>query len=152
MKPLHAVLLGGFNDRDHDNHFAIGFSIYSGGTAVRLLQSVSSGVLGRDAFTGGMQTAVLGLALHFTMAFMRAAASVAAAMLVPALARHPVVSGIVSGALVFLVMRRIVLPLSAFPFPVTYKPFPTIMDLLSHMLLFGVPIAWAAARALRRGT
>ena len=80
MKPLHAVLLGGFIGGVLDILFAIGFSIYSGGTAVRLLQSVSSGVLGRDAFTGGMQTAVLGLALHFTMSFMWAATKAAADM------------------------------------------------------------------------
>jgi hypothetical protein len=41
----------------------------------------------------------------------------------------------------------VVLPLSAFPYPVTFKPLATALDLLSHMLLFGAPIAWAIQRA-----
>ena len=32
-------------------------------------------------------------------------------------------------------------------FPVTVKPLSTILDLLSHTLLFGVPIALATRRA-----
>ena len=43
-------------------------------------------------------------------------------------------------------MRLVVLPLSAFPHPVTFKPLSASLDLLSHMFLFGVPIALAAAR------
>jgi hypothetical protein len=67
-------------------------------------------------------------------------------------ARHPFASGIVFGIVVFLVMRLLVLPLSAFPFPVTFKPVATVLDLMSHTMLFGVPIALAAGRALARET
>ena len=71
------------------------------------------------------------------------------AKLVPALTLHPLVSGIVFGVFVFLAMRLVVLPLSAFPYPVAFKPLATVLDLLSHTLLFGVPIAWAIQRTLR---
>jgi len=47
---------------------------------------------------------------------------------------------------VFLVMRLVVLPLSAFPYPVSFKPMSVIPDLMSHMFLFGIPIAWAASK------
>src|SRR5262249_5941661 len=40
---------------------------------VRILQSVASGVLGRQSFQGGAKTAVLGLGLHFLIAFTAAA-------------------------------------------------------------------------------
>src|ERR1700756_1467286 len=37
---------------------------------IRILQSVASGLLGKDAFTGGAPTAALGLFLHFVIAFI----------------------------------------------------------------------------------
>jgi hypothetical protein len=55
-----------------------------------------------------------------------------------------VLAGIAFGVVAFLVMRLVVLPLSAYPRPVTFKPLATTLDLLSHTLLFGVPIAFAA--------
>jgi hypothetical protein len=58
------------------------------------------------------------------------------------------VAGAVFGVLVFLCMRLIVLPLSAFPRPVSFEPLASTLDLLSHMFLFGVPIAAAASKAL----
>jgi len=41
------------------------FTSYKGGSAVRVLQSVASGALGREAYQGGLSTALLGLGLHF---------------------------------------------------------------------------------------
>jgi hypothetical protein len=45
---------------------------------VRLLQGIASGLLGPQAFQGGWGTAVLGLALHFFIAFSAAAVYYAA--------------------------------------------------------------------------
>ncbi|WP_077033917.1 hypothetical protein [Pelomonas sp. KK5] len=149
MSPyLAAVLLGGSIAGALDIIFAISFAAYNGATPARLLQTVASGLLGTAAFTGGVSAAALGLALHFFMSFLWAGVFLALARLLPALALHPVVSGIAFGVVVFFSMRLVVLPLSAFPYPVTFKPLATALDLLSHALLFGVPIAWAVQRAL----
>jgi uncharacterized membrane protein YagU involved in acid resistance len=145
---LSAVLLGGSIAGILDIIFAISFAAYNGATPVRLLQTVASGLLGTAAFTGGIPVAALGLALHFFMSFAWAGAFLALARLVPAFTLHPLLSGIIFGAFVFFAMRLVVLPLSAFPYPVTFKPIATTLDLLSHTLLFGVPIAWAIQRAL----
>ena len=145
---LFAVLLGGAIAGALDIIFAISFAVYNGATPVRLLQTVASGLLGTAAFAGGVPVAVLGLALHFGMSILWAGAFFLLAKLVPALTLRPLVSGIVFGVLVFLAMRLVVLPLSAFPYPISFKPLATTLDLLSHMLLFGVPIAWAIHRAL----
>jgi hypothetical protein len=48
-------------------------------------------------------------------------------------------------------MRLVVLPLSAFPRPVTFKPLATVMDLASHIFLFGLPIVWATRKAIYIG-
>ena len=145
---LSAVLLGGSIAGLLDIVFAISFAAYNGTPPLRLLQIVASGLLGKAALDGGVPVALLGLALHFVMSFLWAGTFLAAAKVVPALTRHPVPSGIAFGVVVFLAMRLVVVPLSAFPFPMPFKPLATTLDLLSHTLLFGIPIAWATRRAL----
>lgn len=56
-----------------------------------------------------------------------------------------------TGVGVFLFMRLVVLPWSAFPHPVNFRPLATTLDLLSHIFLFGIPIALAAREASPRG-
>jgi uncharacterized membrane protein YagU involved in acid resistance len=142
-----AVLAGGLVAGVLDITFAISFAAYNGMPPMRLLQVVASGVFGKAAFAGGVETAAWGLALHFGMSLLWACVFLAATRVRPSLALRPFVAGVVFGIVVFLVMRLVVLPLSAFPYPVTFKPVATILDLLSHMLLFGVPIALAIRRA-----
>lgn len=145
-----AILVGGTIAGALDILFAISFAGYNGVSPARLLQTVASGLLGRAAFSAGGGTAALGLALHFALSFLWAALFVLAARRVPRLTDHPVPAGVAFGVVVFLAMRLVVLPLSAFPSPVTFKPLATILDLLSHMFLFGVPIVAAARRAIGR--
>lgn len=52
------------------------------------------------------------------------------------------------GVAVFLGMRLVVLPLSAFLHPASFQPLSGGLDLLPHMFLFGLPIALAAAKAI----
>lgn len=143
-----AVLVGGSIAGTLDILFAISFAAYRGMAPVNLLQTVASGLLGQAAFTGGISAAVLGLASHFAMSFLWAGLFVSAARKYPALIRQPVWSGLLFGVVVFLVMRLVVLPLSAFPYPVSFTPLATTLDLLSHLFFFGVPIALAARRSV----
>jgi uncharacterized membrane protein YagU involved in acid resistance len=145
---VKAVWVGGAIAGALDLLFAISFSASQGVPPVRVLQSVSSGLLGTGAYSGGTTTAAAGVALHFGMALLWATLFMIAATQAPAVARRPVIAGAVFGVLVFLTMRLVVLPLSAFPHPVIFRPLATVLDLLSHMFLFGVPIAWAARRAV----
>ena len=142
-----AVLIGGSIAGALDIAFAISFAAYSGVAPLRLLQTVASGLLGMEAFSGGVPVAVLGLALHFGMSFLWAGLFLVLASLVPSHVHYPVASGIAFGIAVFLAMRLLVLPLSAFPYPVTFAACHDAGSLVS-CLLFGVPIAWAARRAL----
>ena len=150
MKRLNnaqAILLGGALGGLGDIVFAIGMAIARGDTAVHLLQIVASGALGNAAFEGGMRTAAIGLGLHFLLSFGWAALFVLAARVMPALLRRPLVSAIGYGLLVLLAMRLVVLPLSAFPFPSGIEPsWPLLLDALSHIFLFAVPIVLAARR------
>jgi len=142
-----AVLVGGLVGGALDILFAISFAAYNGIPAMRLLQSVASGLLGSDAYSGGTPTAALGLTLHFAMAIAFAGAFVLASRRLPLLVRRPYLFGGLFGVGVFLFMRFVVLPWSAFPHPVSFKPLATTLDLLSHVFLFGIPIALAARAA-----
>ena len=144
---LWAVVVGGSTAGALDILFAISYAGYRGMPPARLLQTVASGLLGEAAFSGGTATAAAGLLLHFALAFAWAGIFVAAARRLPVLTRQPVLSGILFGVVVFLTMRLVVLPLSAFPYPVSFKSLGAVLDLLSHTLLFGIPIALATRRA-----
>jgi hypothetical protein len=143
------VLTGGFIAGVCDITYAIVFSGFRGVPAERVLQSVASGLLGTKAFEGGASTAVLGLLLHFIIALLLAVIFYGASLLLPALTRHPVVTGACYGFLVFWVMNLVVLPLSAFPRKVSFVPIVVITGLIVHMFFIGVPIALATHRALR---
>jgi hypothetical protein len=145
---IWALLVGGTIAGSLDILFAMSWAGYNGMAPAHLLQVVASGALGNDAFSGGAATAALGLAFHFSLSYLWAGIFLVAAWRVPVLLVRPVVSGIVFGVAVFFTMRLVVLPLSAFPFPVTFKLLGASLDLLSHMLLFGVPIAVSARKTV----
>lgn len=148
--PLRGIAIGGLVGGALDIVFALSFAAYNGTPPVRLLQIVASGLMGKAAFDGGLPMAGLGLAAHFALSFAWAGVFLLLIRSLPRLAQHAVATGAVFGVLVFGAMRLVVLPLSAFPFPVTFKPLATLLDLLSHMFLFGVPIALAARAAMPR--
>ena len=141
------VAVGGLVAGLLDLLFALVFAGSQGAGPVRLLQVIASGWLGEAAFAGGGASAALGLVSHFALALAWAALFAVAARQWRALVTHPLPAGLAFGVLVFLVMRLVVLPLSAYPRPVTFKPLATALDLASHMLLFGLPIAFATRRA-----
>lgn len=141
------VFAGGLIAGLCDITYAIGFWAWRGVAATRVLQSVASGLLGASAFDGGTPVAALGLGLHFSIATIFAFAFYAASTRFPALTRRAALSGAVYGFLIFWSMNLVVLPLSAFPRPVSFAPLPTITGLIVHVFLVGVPIAVAARRA-----
>jgi len=144
---IRYIVIGGLIAGMLDIIFAISFAAYNGMPPVKLLQVVASGAFGKAALDGGVAMAAVGLAAHFGMSLAWAAVFFLAAQAWPPLSRHPLVSGVLFGILVFLAMRLVVLPLSAYPFPVRFKPLSTVLDLLSHMFLFGLPIALAARKS-----
>jgi uncharacterized membrane protein YagU involved in acid resistance len=146
---MRTLLIGATIAGILDILFAICFANYNGVAPQQLLQTVASGALGKTAFSGGISTAALGLIFHFALSYLWASIFLVTAWRVPSLTYHPLVSGIGFGIIVFLAMRLVVLPLSAFPFPVKFKLLSSSLDLLSHMFLFGVPIAFATSKALR---
>lgn len=144
-----AILTGGALGGLLDILFAITFAGYNGVPPQRLLQVVASGALGQAAFSGGAASAAFGLACHFALSFAWMALFFFAARRMPALAGKPLLAAVGYGLLVFFTMRLAVLPLSAFPRPVTFNAFSWGMDILSHIFLFSLPIVWVTRKARR---
>ena len=111
----------------------------------RVFQAVASGLLGQPAFAGGWRTALLGLTLHTVVAFGWTLLFLFALLRWPRLRawvstrRGAVAVGLVYGALVWLAMDSVVLPLSrARATPPTALWF--WLQLLTHPFLVGLPI------------
>ena len=134
-----AILWGGLIAGACDITYAIVSNMQRGGAWDRTLQSVASGWMGRAAFQGGMPTAALGLLSHFLIAFIWATLFYVASRKLKPIAQYPWLSGPLYGALVYMLMNKVVVPLSAAPFDLSLRT----TGLLVHMFLVGLPIALA---------
>ena len=134
------ILLGGLIAGILDITDALVFFGLRGAKPIRILQSIAAGLLGPKAFKGGTATAALGLALHFLIALSAAAVYCAASRRLPFLRRRPLLWGLLYGALVYLFMNFVVLPLAGVP-PGLTSTAVVVNGVAAVMLLVGVPIA-----------
>jgi hypothetical protein len=110
---------------------------------------IAGGLLGREAFHGGMGTYVLGVILHFFIACSAAAVYYAASRKLRFMTEYPLVCGLFFGTAVEDVMRFIVLPLSALHSRGPYKLKDLILGLVVHMVVVGLPISFSVRRFAR---
>jgi hypothetical protein len=123
-----------------------------GGKPIRVFQGIASGILGRNAFDGGLRTAAIGVALHFLIAFGAAIVYYAASLRFQVLIDRAVLSGVLYGIAVHLFMTFVVIPLSAIGSrAIVPRSFAAI--LLVHMIVVGPSIAltvrWYSRGAVR---
>ena len=113
-------------------------------TVTRLFQGVAATLLGQDAFTGGTQTALIGVLMHFGVAFGWSAVFLLLVMRSPWIrnvltSRYGVVKvAALYGPLIWMVMSLAVIPL------LLHRP-PTItirwwIQLIGHFPFVGLPI------------
>jgi hypothetical protein len=107
---------------------------------------IAGGLLGKQAFNGGVGTYVLGVALHFLIALSAAATYYAASRRLEFLREYPLICGLFFGAAVEEVMRLVVLPLSALHARGPYKLDDLLLGLGVHMVVVGLPIAFSVSR------
>jgi hypothetical protein len=146
LSPAQAVLLGTLAVGVLDLIDAMVFFGLRGVTPVRILQSIAAGLLGRDAFRGGPATAALGALLHFFIAFGIVCVYYLVSRRLGILTRHPVLCGLLYGVVVFVIMNRVVIPLSAAATGPMSLPV-LVNGLLIHALGVGLPSALFARAA-----
>ncbi len=143
------VLLGGLTAGALDLIYICSLWAFRGVSPVRILQAIAAGWLGRDeAITGGYASALLGLASHFSITVAMAFAYGVAALRIPALIHHPYRYGTLYGLLLYAVMTHVIVPLSAAG--TGHAPawqWINLAHIAAHMLLVGLPCAWAARYA-----
>jgi hypothetical protein len=109
--------------------------------------SIAGGLLGPEAADhGGVGTYILGLFLHYFIASSAAAIYYAASRRLGFLKEHALVCGLFFGAAVDLVMRLVVLPLSALHARGPYQLHDLIQGILVHMITAGLPISFSIKR------
>jgi hypothetical protein len=150
MTAQSTILRAGLVSGTLDITDALVFYGLRGAKPIVILQTIASGLLGRAAFSGGLGTAVLGLLLHFFIAFTASVVFYVAARKLAFLRRYAVISGLLYGAAIYLVMNWIVLPLSAVAKsrPVA-PPISLVNGVLAVVVLVGLSISLIVSRGLR---
>ncbi|MDJ1479105.1 DUF1440 domain-containing protein [Cytophagaceae bacterium YF14B1] len=123
--------------------------LLAGTTPVRLLLFIASGIFGKEAFSGGIPMALLGLFLHFFIAMTFAFFYFLLYPRIQTLAKHKIVAGLLYGVFAWIVMNQIVLPLSNTPkFP--FNPVKAAIGMLVLMCMIGLPISIIVHKYFRR--
>ena len=142
LTPIKAILLGGLTVALLDIADAFIFYAFYGATPVQILQSITVGVLGREAaYQGGAATAILGAFLHCFISLSIVTVFYLAATKLPVLTRRPWMSGAIYGLLVYATMYFVVLPLSRVGMPHFKHLAPVLDEILIHILGVGIPAA-----------
>jgi hypothetical protein len=146
--PVRTILTGALVVGTLDLTDALVFFGLRGIKPIRIPQSIASGLLGRASYSGGIPTALLGVLLHYFIAFGIVTTYYVASRKIAALTRDPVSCGIAYGVLVYCVMNLVVVPLSA---AAQGRPSPVVFinGVLIHMFGVGLPSALIVRRAGR---
>jgi hypothetical protein len=143
------LLIGGLAVGVLDILKPIVFMLARGNSPIRMLQAIASGILGRSSYQGGLNTAALGLALHFFIAFSVFATYYFASRKLPILVRYALILGPLYGIAVYFFMQFVVFPLSAIgsvPHPVA----AVVDGVLTHIFCVGLPTGIVIYEAARR--
>jgi len=141
LRGLQTVALGGVCVGILDGTAATISSAIKGVSPDKVFHYVASGLIGRDAsYGGGAATVVLGIVLHFVIAFGVVTAFFLLSRSFPVLLRQAVISGMIYGIAVYFAMAYLIVPLSAVPkLPFSFSGM--ITGIVIHMFCVGLPAA-----------
>jgi uncharacterized membrane protein YagU involved in acid resistance len=137
-RALPAIVVGGLVVGAVDLLYAV--VVYSPHQPILIPQTIASGILGANSYNEGTYSSALGIVLQFVIALGAATVYYLASRWLKFLVNHAVLSGLTYGALVYLFMHIVVLPLSAVPkgdTPFMYMAF----EFVEHWFCVGLPIA-----------
>ena len=105
---------------------------------VRLLQGIAYGAFGKSALEGGTGMAIIGLLFHYLIAFTWVMIYFLLYPYIPFMRRYKILSGLLYGIIVWVIMNRVVIPLSQ----ITPGPFRwdrALMNMAILMVMIGLP-------------
>jgi hypothetical protein len=118
-------------------------------TAAQLLQGIAGTLMGKDAFTGGTYTALVGLAMHYGISLAWVTFYFFIFPYIPLLARNTIFSGILYGVFVWTMMSLLIVPLVT-GHAWTFNTVPFLKSIAPMILLFGPAIAFIIAKHYTR--
>jgi len=148
-RAFEAIVYGGVTVGIFDFLFAMIFNTIRGAVPIRIFQYVASGLIGRRAFEGGWSTFLIGVLIHFFIAFTLATVYYLASLRLPTLIHRALMWGMVYGVLVYAVMNYVVIPLSAAP-KLRFGLVSFAGQLLAHVIAIGPLLALINRRSARK--
>lgn len=143
------VLPAGWICAATDISYIIVLVLMRGGSPFRMLQGIAFSVLGKATYEGGVATMLLGLTLHTCIALTAAAVFFVFYRISEWVRQHWLVSGVAFGALVYLFMQLVALPLTRLPAS-SFPPPNWIPVFMAHVTAVGPVIAavthWRSTR------
>jgi hypothetical protein len=117
---------------------------------IRILHGIAAGLLGAQARHSGAAGALLGVACHYVIATCMVGAYFIASVRMPVLRQRVLAWGAAYGALLYVLMTWVVVPLSNAPRGAAMPLAWTLSSIAMHVLI-GVLCAWFARRWWSRG-
>ena len=124
------------------------YFIKTGNNPLTILKYISSAILGKEAFSGGTMINLLGLALHYLIAFSFTIFFFWLFPKVKAFSKNKMLTGIIYGIFIWAVMNLIVVPLSNIP----ARPFNMNSAIINAAILIvciGIPLSFMANKFYR---
>lgn len=119
----------------------------SGVSPLRVLQFIASGLLGQKAFQPSYGIALLGLALHFFIAFFWTVLFFIIYHHYKRMVRSPFLQGVFYGLFVWSIMNLLVLPLTNVPRS-DFQWLGAIKGIVILIIAIGLPLAYFARKKL----
>lgn len=142
---FHSIVLGWLAVGVLDAIAASTNAAARGVSPVRVWQYVASSLIGGESFDRGATTVVIGLLIHFGVALGVATGFYLLARVFPFVIRHPVVSGILYGIVVFFAMSYVIVPFTLVK-QGSFSWTGLITGILIHMFVVGLPPALITRR------
>ncbi|MFA6060456.1 MAG: hypothetical protein WC756_19810 [Taibaiella sp.] len=120
---------------------------------VGLLQGIASGAFGKSAMEGGAPMAIAGLFFHYIIAYSWVLIYFILFPRISLMRKHRILSGLFYGVLIWVIMNRVVVPLSEIK-PGPFRWDRALMNLVILMVMVGLPASlfshWYYTRASLR--
>jgi hypothetical protein len=145
-RALTTILIAGLISGMLDSIAAsVVFYLKFGLNPAQVMQFIASALYGPAAFSGGLITVIVGVLLHFSIAFAITAIYFYFYPKIGELGKWPILSGLALGIGIWSVMNVVVIPFSKIQSP-PFEISAVIISITWHMLLVGLPISFIVKR------
>ena len=121
------------------------FYIRAGKNPAAVLKFIASGVFGKAALAGGSEMALLGLLFHFIIAFTWTIIFFYFYPQISRVAKNKIIAGLLYGLFIYIIMTRVVLPLSNTP-KIPFNAGQAVIGIVILMFAVGLPISFQISK------